>query len=323
MKDDRYSKMEDKIVKWKRLPIEGYGDVYHISSDGYVKSIRTNKILAASSIRGGYKSVHLRITNVKDDVKHVISDTFKIHQLVAKAFIPNKDPKKIAVNHKDGNKLNNRVENLEWTTIGENNKHAIEEGLVKITKRKVIQCDTDGKVIKEFDTLRGAGTATNVDAGSIAKCCKGRQQTAGGFKWKFSEENPNERPVDLTGFKAVIDFPNYLISNKGEVYSVPYKKIMKQQKNNDGYIGIQLTKKNERKSFLVHRLVAMHFIPRIEDKDVVNHKDGNKTNNDVSNLEWCTNSENAIHSHKTRSVKKVSNEIQTPKSMRKLVDGVC
>jgi hypothetical protein len=283
------------MEKWKNVTEDEYTNNYLVSNCGKVKSLLTNKILK-SGLRGGYESVSL-----SNDKK---SQSLKIHQLVAKAFIPNKDPKKIAVNHKDGNKLNNRVENLEWMTIGENNKHAVEEGLVKITKRKVIQCDTDGNVIKEFDTLRGAGTATNVDAGSIAKCCKGTYTTAGGFKWKFSEENPNERPVDLAGFKPVIDFPNYLISNKGEVYSVPYKKIMKQQKNNDGYIGIQLTKKNERKSFLVHRLVAMHFIPRIEGKDVVNHIDGNKTNNNVSNLEWCTNSENAIHSHITRSVKK-------------------
>jgi hypothetical protein len=72
--------------------------------------------------------------------------------------------------------------------------------------------------------------------------------------------------------------------------------LLKQQKNNDGYMGIQITNKGNRRSYLVHRLVAIHFIDkRINDGNKINHKDGDKTNNHVENLEWVTDSENLKH----------------------------
>ena len=126
---------------------------------------------------------------------------------------------------------------------------------------------------------------------------KGTRNKAGGFTWKFVDENPNEQAIDLTNFIQVKDFPNYLINKNSDVYSKPYKKILKQQLNNDGYMGIQLTNKGNRKSFLAHRLVAMHFLKIDINKDKVNHKDGNKINNNVSNLEWVTDSENMNHYH--------------------------
>lgn len=278
------------MVKWKPFPIKELEDDYQISDNGQVYSDIADKILSTKGLRGGYPSIHIK------------DKTYKVHQLVAKAFIPNSDPKKI-VNHKDGNKLNNNVSNLEWITIGENNKHAIDTGLAKKTMRKIYQYDLDGNIVAEHPTIRGAGVTTGIDSGSIAKCCKGRQDTAGGYKWGFSQENPNEGEIDITGFKQTNDFSNYMINNEGIIYSKPYKKIMKQQTSNDGYKIIQLAEKNKRQTFLVHRLVAMHFIPRIDGKDYVNHKDGNKVNNHVDNLEWVTNSENMYHMYKNKNIK--------------------
>ena len=273
-------------IKWKSIPIEGLED-YFVSNDGKIHSKISNKDIAASSLRGGYKSFYV----------NKVKKTFKVHQLVAKAFIPNDNANKKIVNHKDGNKLNNHVDNLEWTTISENNQHALDSGLNKKTKRKIYQCDMQGNIIKMHESIRGAGKNTGIDSGAIAKVCKGTRKKTGGFTWKFVDENPNEQAIDLTNFIQVKDFPNYLINRNGDIYSKPYKKIMKQQVNNDGYMGIQLTNKGNRKSFLAHRLVAMHFLKIDINRNKVNHKDGNKINNNVSNLEWVTDSENLKHYH--------------------------
>lgn len=90
---------------------------------------------------------------------------------------------------------------------------------------------------------------------------------------------------------------NYCISSNGTVINKITKRELKQDLST-GYASVVLSNKGYKRRFLVHRLVAELFIPNVENKPCVNHKDGNKTNNDVSNLEWVTYSENAIHSHK-------------------------
>lgn len=87
-----------------------------------------------------------------------------------------------------------------------------------------------------------------------------------------------------------------MISNFGEVLSIRRNKILKQKNNHKGYKSIILSKDGETRSYLIHRLVAIAFIHNDdESKNQVNHIDGNKTNNCVNNLEWCTNSYNTWH----------------------------
>ena len=255
-------------IEWKQIQIEGLED-YLVSNKGELY-----RKITLSSLRGGYLSY--TANNPKK--------SYKIHQLVAKTFIPNNDENKIVINHKDGNKLNNNVNNLEWVTVSENNQHAIDTGLITVTKRKVHQCDLEGNIINTYNTIRGAGKETGIDSAGIAKVCKGTRVTAGGFKWKFVDENPNEKEIDLTNFIKVKDFPNYLINENADIYSKPYKKLLKHQKNNDGYMNVQLTNKGNRKTFLVHRLVAINFLNIEDDNKQVHHIDRNKLNNCVSNL---------------------------------------
>lgn len=103
-------------------------------------------------------------------------------------------------------------------------------------------------------------------------------------------------------YKTVDDsrFPNcYQISNKGNVKTLRRNKITKGIKNIDGYRYITGTYNNFRTTLLVHRLVANAFIPNPSNLLCINHIDGNKENNCVENLEWCTHSENMIHAVKT------------------------
>lgn len=74
--------------------------------------------------------------------------------------------------------------------------------------------------------------------------------------------------------------------------------IRKQWTHSVGYLNVWLKKNGNKKQFFVHRLVAMEFISNNENKPTVNHKDGNKKNNNIENLEWNTHKENSIHAYK-------------------------
>lgn len=97
-------------------------------------------------------------------------------------------------------------------------------------------------------------------------------------------------------WKVIADFPDYKISNKGRVYSSLTYRILKPRKHSKGYYNVALFKDGQMHQKLIHRLVAEAFIPCDNKSLVVNHKDENKRNNKVDNLEWVTRSENASYS---------------------------
>jgi len=107
-------------------------------------------------------------------------------------------------------------------------------------------------------------------------------------------------------WKTIKGFENYQISNYGRVKSIARvsrgiaqieirEKVMKIQDNNNGYKVIRLYSSCVRKKFLIHRLVALHFLDFIDDKEYVNHKDRDRTNNRIENLEFMTHQENMDH----------------------------
>ena len=100
-----------------------------------------------------------------------------------------------------------------------------------------------------------------------------------------------EKSLDFLGF------PNYSVTDDGRVFSLNYnkegyKKEMKPQKDINGYNRMELSIEGKRKKIMVHRLVSLAFIPNPDNLPEVNHKDECKTNNNVSNLEWCSKSYN-------------------------------
>lgn len=108
---------------------------------------------------------------------------------------------------------------------------------------------------------------------------------------------------------------HYQISNMGNTrrkerlrkgnapYYIPAK-TAKQQNNGHGYLQLYVCVDRIRNMYYVHRLVAKYFLERVEGKNLINHKDSNRSNNNVNNLEWCTYSENALHASKFGNAKK-------------------
>lgn len=97
---------------------------------------------------------------------------------------------------------------------------------------------------------------------------------------------------DIIGYEGL-----YEVNKRGYVRNAVTKKLLRAGLGGVGYLTVSLTKDKLRKSFSVHRLVAIHYYDNPENKPMVNHKDGIKTNNHYVNLEWCTRSENELHAH--------------------------
>jgi len=96
----------------------------------------------------------------------------------------------------------------------------------------------------------------------------------------------------------IVGYSNYLIYPDGKVSSKRFPdRYLKQGTRRGGYKYVTLCKDEKPKKYLVHRLVAEHYIPNPENKPLINHKNGIKTDNRIENLEWCTSSENNRHAH--------------------------
>lgn len=189
---------------WK--DIKGYQGLYQISNLGNVKSL-DRKVNAKNNKKRLIKGTFLKLRfnnrnyNIVSLYKNNIQEVRFIHRLVAETFIPNPENKP-EVNHIDGDKQNNKIDNLEWCTRTENNKHAWKTGLNKVSdnqkkaaaqsakkrfSKKIIQYDLKGNFIKEWDSMSEAQRQLNIWHESIGKCCKGEIKTSGKYIWRYKE----------------------------------------------------------------------------------------------------------------------------------------
>lgn len=166
--------------KWR--PIRGFPG-YEVSNFGRVKSLARDyfygshgdMMLKPDTARG-----YERVTLFRDGMRH----RFQVHRLVADAFIPNPDDLPF-VNHKDENKANNRVENLEWCTHLYNSNYGTRNSRIsERVSRKVAQLTKDGTVVRIWDSMTEAARETGAHLSEISKCCKRPEYTAAGYGWR-------------------------------------------------------------------------------------------------------------------------------------------
>lgn len=175
--------------EWK--PVVGYEGLYEVSSMGRVKSLKRTitgkngqiyeveeKLLTQSTITGGYLYVTLS--------DHGECRSYPVHRLVATAFIPN--PGNLSdVNHKNENKTNNSVDNLEWMSHKDNlNYGTYKERMALAVSKPVSQIDKKtGVIIAIYPGQKFAEEATGICNGCISKACLGKAKSAGGYYWSF------------------------------------------------------------------------------------------------------------------------------------------
>lgn len=185
---------------WRDIPsLEG---AYQASNLGRIKSL--SRLVNHPS--GGVKRIKERILKIALGTSgyYIVgiaingkNTTKTVHRLIAKTFIDNPENKP-EVNHKDGNKLNNNLSNLEWSTVSENRYHAFRTGLQKapfsMLGKKGAKCPNSVPVYKidmsgkkeYFESTTIAQENTGVDRSSISKCAMGKVKIAGGYKWEYA-----------------------------------------------------------------------------------------------------------------------------------------
>jgi hypothetical protein len=176
-----------KMEEWK--PIKDYENLYEVSNLGRIKSLERislqkhllpEKILKTAKNKYGY----LKVTLHKNYKQKVVN----VHRIVAETFIPN--PHNLpCVNHIDGNKENNCVDNLEWCTIQENNIHAFKTGLKQPSYKAVIATNLQTGEEIYFNSLEETAQYFNLkNKSNISKVCRGKVKSLKGYTFKYTKE---------------------------------------------------------------------------------------------------------------------------------------
>lgn len=171
-------------LEWKDIPeYEGY---YQINNCGEIRNVRTNKKIKPFLNKYGYLQVTL--------CKNKKTKLFRVHRLVSLCFLPKVKGKEL-INHINGNKKDNRVENLEWCNASENIKHAYENKLQEpligkdnILSKVTYQYDINHNLIKVWESIGCISRELNIKKQYISACCLGKIKSTHGYIFKYSEE---------------------------------------------------------------------------------------------------------------------------------------
>lgn len=296
---------------WK--DISEFNGKYQVSNLGHVRNTNNlndndGGVLHPGALYNGYYRVTL--SNGENTKREYV------HRLVAKAFIdnPNNYPQ---INHKDENRLNNNVDNLEWCTdkynanYGNHNKH-ISESLLKGSS-KIVQTDLLNNFVKTWDNLASIQNS-GFDHSHVANCCKHVANSSKGYHWFYKQEydvvsqDPDfvKQPVENQEVNDTVDSLNkeiwkdisgtggkYQVYDMGRVKSVNMysygnvENLLNPTKTSRGYYNVDIYIDGKRKSKRLNRLVAEYFVDNPNGYTKVTFKDGNRDNNTAQNLEWA------------------------------------
>ena len=269
--------------EWREIGVEYPG--YFISNRGQICGLKGRIFNSKPNRRTGYVLCCIK-NNTGQDV------TMSVHVLVARTFIPNPDNKPV-VNHINGNRCDNQVNNLNWATHSENSGYMKLNKSPPENKRKVAQFNVDEQLIKIWDSLIEAAASIQANSKTMSRVCR-NNSTYCGYKWKYQDTQEVEGEEWRSVFfnSAIVQASNYgrIKSDKGRIIG----------SNEGGYLRVVI---KGHKAY-VHRLVCQAWKP-IDDPEmfIVNHIDNNGLNNRVENLEWVTSSGNVSHYHDNFRIK--------------------